>query len=257
MTLAGKNLIATVCLERTRWGRREPSFAVSAWLPRFRRDGFDGAELWEYHYTRADEAEKKRLEAAAEDILIYNSYVGFDDESAPARAVAADVVTRLGIPAVKYNLGHNADGMQMYRKNLLAWAEKLPADCRLLCECHQGSVLEHAADAATFFAELDPVRFGVITHVSGQNTEQLQDWFETLGGRIAHLHIQLREPEQDPADAAARARLADCFAVVREHDFKGSMSMEFTRGIGRDEDIEALYANAVTDMQHCRELRAG
>ena len=57
--------IATVCLDRNRWGTREPSFAVSDYLDRFASDGFDGIELWEYHYTRSSDAEKERLVSAS------------------------------------------------------------------------------------------------------------------------------------------------------------------------------------------------
>ena len=57
--------IGSACLERTRWGSRQPSFLVSDWLARFQADGFDGIELWEFHYLRADAAEQERLAAAA------------------------------------------------------------------------------------------------------------------------------------------------------------------------------------------------
>ena len=144
--------ISTVALDPTRWGRRIPSFDVSAWLPRFAGDGFDGVELWEFHFLPAEKADQERLVAAASSVAIYNSYVGFADEDAEARAAAAEAITRLQPRAVKYNLGGDAARKDEYRRNLLAWADALPADCRLLCECHQGSILEQVADAAAFFA---------------------------------------------------------------------------------------------------------
>ena len=75
-------LISTVALEPTRWGRREASFAVSEWLPRFKADGFDGVELWEFHYLKAEKTEQERQVALADSIVIYNSYAGFADEDA-------------------------------------------------------------------------------------------------------------------------------------------------------------------------------
>ena len=244
--------ISTVALDPTRWGRRIPSFDVSAWLPRFADDGFDGVELWEFHFLPAGKAEQDRLVAAASAVAIYNSYVGFADEDAEARAAAAEAITRLQPRAVKYNLGGDAAKQDEYRRNLLAWADALPTDCRLLCECHAGSILEQVADAAAFFADLDPVRFGVVAHVSG-DAVGTESWFSEFDGRVQHLHVQLRGPESDPTVAVNRAPLDASFAVVKAHGFTGSVAIEFSRGIGRDEDIEEIYKNACTDLAYVRQ----
>jgi len=247
--------LATVCLERTRWGRRQPSFAVSEWLARFEADGFDGVELWEFHYLAADKDEQARLVDSAAPLAVYNSYVGFGDDEAQARDASALAITQLEASAVKYNLGGDAERLDEYRRNLLAWAQQLPPACRLLCECHPGTVLEKTEDAETFFADLDPVRFGVIVHASGQ-PGGLGEVFEAFGPRIQHLHVQLRGPENDPSVAANREHLDACFDAVKANGFEGSVGIEFTRGIGREEDIEELYANACTDMAYCRQRLA-
>ena len=251
MTTKGSFYIGTVCLERNRWGSRQPSFRVSDWLPRFRADGFDGIELWENHFLAADEAEQARLVEAAAPVAIYNSYAGFTDDGAELREKAA-AAARLRAGAVKYNLGADAARRDEYRRNLPAWAEQLPPACRLLCECHQGTVVERVEDAVAFFADLDPARFGVIVHVPG-NSDGLEGWFSAFGARTAHLHVQMQSPETDPAVPANRERLAARFAAVKAYGFEGSATIEFTRGIGREEKIEALYANARRDLAYCRE----
>ncbi len=243
--------IGTVALDRNRWGSRVPSLRVSDWLGRFETDGFDGVELWEFHYLAADEAEQARLEAAA-PFAIYNSYVGFADTDAEARAQAAEAVARLKVSAVKYNLGGDAAKRDEYRRNLLAWADALPADCRLLNECHVGSILEEVENAAAFFADLDPVRFGIVAHVSG-DAAGAEKWFSEFNGRVQHLHVQLRGTESDPAVAANRPALDAGFAAVKAHGFTGSVAIEFSRGIGRDEDIEEIYKNACTDLAYIRQ----
>lgn len=244
--------IGTVCLEPTRWGSRQPSFAVSDWLKRFEADGFDGVELWEFHYLAADEAEQERLVAAAAPVAIYNSYVGFADEDAEARAKAAEVIARLQAKAVKYNLGGEATKLNEYRRNLLAWAEQVPASCPLLCECHPGTVLENVEDAVAFFKDFDPERFGVIAHVSG-DAEALKPWFSGFHGRIQHLHVQMRGPESDSTVPENRPPFDACFDVVKAHGYQGSVAIEFSRGIGRDEDMETIYRNACADLAYCRE----
>lgn len=244
--------ISTVCLERNRWGSRVPSYAVSEWLPRFTADGFEGVELWENHYVAADEAERDRLDKAAPPLSVYNSYVKFDDASAPLREQAAAIITRLGAKAVKYNLGGDRAELATYRRNLMAWSEQLPATCRLLCECHPGTVLERLEDAVAFFDELDLARFGVIAHVSGA-AEQVEPWLVAFAGRVQHVHLQMRGADTDPAVPANRDPYDACFDVLTKHGFTGSVAVEFTRGIGREENIETLYANACTDLAYCRE----
>jgi sugar phosphate isomerase/epimerase len=250
-------LIGSVCLERNRWGnRRVPSFAVSDWLPRFKADGFDGVELWQFHYTLADDSERVRLTQAAEMLPIYNSYIGFEDADAPARGEAVAVIDRLGARGVKYNLGRKPELLPEYRRNLLAWADALPASCRMLCECHPGTVLETPEAAVSFFADLDPERFGVIVHVGNPDTGSVSQWFDAFGQRVCHLHVQCRSVEFDPETPAGKAALDASMAVVKSHGFKGSVTLEFTRGIGRDETIEDLYANVCKDMRYCRRALA-
>lgn len=243
--------LGTVCLERNRWGSRQPSFRVSDWLPRFRSDGFDGVELWENHFAAADAEEQQRL-AEASFVAVYNTYAGFGDADAESRERAAAAIARLAAPAVKYNLGPARDRLDEYRRNLRAWADRLPASCRLLCECHAGTVLERPADAAAFFADLDPARFGVMVHIAGA-ADGIDPWFEAFPARVGHLHVQFRDPAADPALPAGRERLDACFDRVRAHGFAGSATIEFTRGIGREEQIETLYANALADLAYCRE----
>jgi len=246
--------IGTVCLERNRWGSRVPSFAVSEWLPRFTADGFDGVELWENHYLAADDNEKAELVRGSSAIEIFNSYAKFDDESNETRAKAALAAAELDVAAVKYNLGPDRAKIDEYRRNLIDWAGRLPDSCRLLCECHQGTVLEKVVDAAAFFADLDPVRFGVIVHVSAGAQGQLGVWMKAFGARVQHLHVQMRGPESDPQIPAARENLDSSFGVIKSNRFAGSVAMEFTRGIGREEDIEVIYANVRRDLAYCMEV---
>lgn len=243
--------LATVCLERNRWGSKRPSFAVSDWLARLANDGFDGIELWEHHYLDVDPAEQARLVEQAAPLAVFNSYVDFTDAGQSRRAAAADAVTALSARAVKYNLGGDPACAAEYRRNLVEWTAKLPESCRLLCECHPGTVLEELPAAAAHFEGLDPNRHGAVAHVAG-NPDGVAEWFSALGPRIAHVHLQLRTPQSAPSTPAGRNALDACFKVVREHGFQGSLTIEFTRGIGRNEDIEQIYSEACVDLAYCR-----
>ncbi len=243
--------IATVALERTRWGRKECSFCVSEWLGRFAADGFDGVELWENHYLLADSEEQRRL-AESGQIVIYNSYVGFDDDSADARATAAEAIARISPRGVKYNFGHKQELTEEYARNLMGWEKQIPERCVLLCECHGGTVLETIEAARTVFDPLDPDRFGLMVHCSSGASDSAK-WLEVFGDRVKHIHVQLRDAESDPSTTEGGAGLRQGLSGLFAAGFRGSISVEFTRGIGKDEDIEVLYKNACTDL---REIRA-
>ena len=244
--------LATVCLERNRWGSRRPSLRASEWIGRAVREGFDGVELWENHYLAADAQERADLLELRAQVAVFNTYAGMSDDPADAeqRRRAAEALLQLSVPAVKYNLGRDPAKHDEYRRNLLNWEATLPAACALLCECHPGSVLEEPDAAAAFLADLDPARFAAIAHISG-DAAALQRWTAALGPRLRHVHVQCRTPEH--ATPAGRAQLAACVDVLRAAGFTGSAAVEFTRGIGPNERIEAIYANARADLAALRE----
>ena len=64
--------LSTVAMEKNRWSTHQPSYEVSAFLPRLFRDGFRGIELWENHLFLASEAEQQRLLASGVPVI----YVG-------------------------------------------------------------------------------------------------------------------------------------------------------------------------------------
>jgi sugar phosphate isomerase/epimerase len=240
-------------MERNRWSSKEPSFKVSDWIERYRADGFDGIELWENHYLRSDRVEQAKLAASTFPVNVYNSYAGFTDDTACARKTMADAIITLKAQAVKYNLGSDPGRMDEYRRNLLEWANKLPTGCRLLCECHQGSILETAEAAADFHKDMDPAKFGMIIH-PGPDRSDISAWFNKCGPRISHLHMQLRTPETDPSTTAGRKMIDACVANVKKHSFTGGLTIEFTRGIGKTEEINTIYANACADMNYIRSI---
>ena len=240
--------IATVCLERNRWGSHQPSFAVSEWLERIEADGFSGIELWAFHYLLAGPEEQARLADLAAPIALFNTYASFADEAQAAqqRADAAAAIAQLGATGVKYNVGRDADRIDEYRRNVIAWADQLPPTCRLLCECHPGTPLETIDQAKAFFDDLAPQRFGIMAHLM-DDPAGLEQWVTAFGPRLQHIHIQRRTPEADPTTATGRKTMAACVGVLKAHGFAGSASIEFTRGIGKDEHIESIYTNALAD----------
>lgn len=242
--------LSTVAMEKNRWGTKEPSFAVSGFVPGAMADGFDGLELWENHLLRADEAEQARLYAAGIP-WIYNTYLRFDEGVTPRMREVASVIARLRPEKVKFNLNASACPVEQQIETLLAFADLLPEDVMLLSECHPGTPMEAPEDAQRILARLPAGRFGAIVHLApvlGDNARR----FALYGDRIVHLHTQLRLPGTNE-----RTRLDAQPGIARDHllalrawGFCGSASVEFTQD-GRTP--EETYANCAADMRLIRE----
>lgn len=227
-----------------------PLVRVSEWLERAKADGFDGVELWENHALLCSDAEFATLCRPALPVAVYSSYFGLEDGDAGRRNVALAAVRALGATGVKFNFGADSARQAEYLRNLRAWAEQLPDEVRLVCECHGGSLADTPEGAASLLAELDAPRFQGTVHFVDEYTKRpLADWLQALGPRLGHVHVG-RVVEH--GEAAVRERLR----LLRDHGFAGSFTIEFTTGIdwGKPQPtVETLYANAVADMKRLRE----
>lgn len=245
--------LATVLLEKNRWSSKEPSFALSEWLAPIADAGFDGLELWENHLLKADPAETDAVRAGPLPVKVLNTYCGFDDESAEARAQAATLARKVNAGAVKFNFGNKPELAQRYRDNLLAWREDLPKGCRLLCECHPYTILEEPDQAAAVLAPLlDEIE--IIVHAFGGEDADLQKRIDLFGSRITHVHAA-----GGGMDGFRYSPLGDSprvpkrIAMLRDAGFAGSWSIEFTNGVASPgESVPALLEAAADDARALR-----
>lgn len=249
--------IGTIALERNRWNRdagKAPTYLVSDWLGRFAQAGFDGIELWENHAALADERELARIEGAAFDVAVFNTYAAFSDDAAAAREQAAELTRRLDAGGVKFNLGHDTQRRDEYLRNARDWADRVPADARLLCECHAGSVLETPAAAADALRCWEDPRFQAIVHPFHVSPDALASWFEYCGDRITHAHVQMRDDEGKMIALHRQPeRVRAALGIMRDGGFTGSFTIEFVEGTGDpDETPEGSLKQAVRDLEFLR-----
>lgn len=247
-------LLGTVLLEAERWtAAKRPSFAVSALAPAIRAAGFDGLELWENHAALADPAEQEALARLPLPVAVLNSYCTFDDAGAAGRRRAAQLVRTHRAGGVKFNFGRDPAQIGTYLRHLEAWAGELPADCRLLCECHADTVLEEPDAAARILAPFAG-RVGIIVHPFGGERSRLQAWLDRFGPAIAHLHVASRNRErtfvllsEDADESLAR------LALLQAAGFAGTWTIEFTKGVARPpEDRQELLRHAASDLAFLR-----
>jgi sugar phosphate isomerase/epimerase len=243
-----KILLGTVLLETERWRSGLPTFRVSEWMGRIADAGFDGIELWQNHALRADESERAAIARSTLPVHCFNSYLTFTDDSVDDVAPVADLIKRLRCRTVKFNFLNDPALRDEQLRHISAFAAMLPAEVRLLCECHNKTLADTPAAASELLDALGSAdRFGAIVHAFS-DAERLGAWFDRLGDRIVHAHCTLPPPGGD-ADAPVGA------AVCRMQSlgFTGTWTIEFTDRVRpHGADIGQLFDSAVRDLVRLR-----
>lgn len=263
--------LGSILLEPNRWPDREstcypyvarmtreagtnqgpPRTVVSEWLERAAADGFDGVELWENHALFASEKELKALANGPIPIAVYSSYFDLQDGGWLRRELAQELVKRLGAHGVKYNFGHDKSRRAENIRNLREWVAGIDASVRMIDECHSGGLYAGPQEAAEMQAELGEDRFVGTVHFKDpyDDGHSFAEWVQTLGPHLGHVHVPRVE---EWGEKAVRSMVA----LLRDHGFRGSFTIEFTTGIDWGDaqpDVETLYRNAVRDLRMLRE----
>ena len=251
----GQILIGSILLDLNRWGNpKTPSYEVSDWTDRFRKAGFDGMELWEYHATLCSDAEREKLLSSNFPATIYNTYCDFDDNSADARQNAAEMIGLFGSAGVKFNVGKDPALRETYLDNLRTWREQVPQTCTLLCECHPGTIVEDPDAARAFFDDLSIDGWEIIVHCFIPEMDILKQWFDLFGPKVTHAHTQLRDENSNVHllhDHPKRAQTA--LDLMVEYKFAGSITVEFSKGTREPgENMNDLWAAAKADLSFLR-----
>jgi sugar phosphate isomerase/epimerase len=244
--------IGTILLERNRWSPgKAPTYRVSEWMDRFKRDGFDGLELWENHAALCADDELARLEQAPLPVAVFNSYAGMGDRGLPERGQAARLANRLGATAIKFNVGNVPEDQAEYARHALVWADSMPRVARMLCECHPGTIMEDLATARATYDRWNDGRFHAIVHAFSEPEEMLIAKMSLLGPRIVtHVHAAL-----GAHTAETNARVHRRIGILRDLGFAGSFTLEFTQGTGEPgEDREIMYERALRDLELIRKV---
>jgi len=242
-------LINTVLLEKNRWEEgRNPSVAVSEWLPKIKKDGFHGVELWENHGLKASEPEIQLLKHASVPVEVYNSYVSFDDGDSQKRAKAANMINRLRANKVKFNFGNDSERIEEYIQNFHVWKEQLHNECTFLCECHPGTVMEDPNIAREVFDRIGSHNIGAMIHPFHKSTD-LSSWFNYLGEKIIYAHVSLFDGSRFHLLERYPDFVEERIQVLKENGFEGDFSLEFTEGTAEEHETpQQLYQNAIRDL---------
>lgn len=244
--------LATVAIEPTRWSwwgdGAAPETVVSDWLDPIARAGFDGLELWERHATQVAPAELDALLAGPMPLRILSAYPSWDDPDDAQRTEVARWARRLGVRAVKFNVGSEPDQVGAYIERLARWHEVMDDDIVLLCECHVGTVTDdHGTAAALFDAVAGPDRLQALVHTH-HDLDDLQARFDHYGERITHVHVNHLDLGAPPLATIVDV-LDERIDLFARNGFAGTWSIEFVDGVGGDhDDPEHTVAAAAADL---------
>jgi len=242
--------LGTVALEINRWGSRIPSYLVSEWIPKIKTAGFAGLELWENHVLQ-NQSEAEKIKDSGFPVVVYNHYGLFTNEQEELRNKAINMINFLGAKAVKFNIGNDPALLNEYKENVKKFASSINAT--MLCECHDGTLLETNDGIASFFEDLCPQKFKLIVHPFGEPSV-LRKKFELFGDRIVLMHSQTQNAAGERVCLEEQAeQVQACFSVMKEYNFAGDFTIEFTSLTALPgENINDLFANAIKDMEYVK-----
>ncbi|MFQ3670788.1 MAG: hypothetical protein SNJ84_04960, partial [Verrucomicrobiia bacterium] len=228
--------LGTILLERNRWRKeREPSwFPDEGWCHRFAEAGFSGMELWENHWKLGSPMARAALIESPCPVRVFNWY------GSPGRAeeegallVALEALGE-GVRGVKFNVAQDEEMARAQAKAVPKLLSRMPPGVGLWCECHGGTAAETPEGAAWFFEEW-PEGVGAIVHPFTQ--AGLDRWWELLGARIVHLHLQARTSEGGWLQPVPGMRGVDeGAAFLAAQGFAGSATVEFVAGMGEERE---------------------
>lgn len=205
---------------------------------------------------QADAQERRRLKESPVPICIYNSYATMDPGGGQARADDAKACKALECTGVKFNLGSDVTNFDQDIAAAAQWGDQFPPDVRLMCECHPGTIMETPENAQRAFQRWDGARFEAMLHPLLLTTEEIARWFEYLGHRITHAHLQMRnENNIFMALAEDRRRILDTAKRMKSFGFQGTWSIEFVKGTCTKQDrTPALFDASANDLKTLRSL---
>ena len=188
-------LIGSILLDLNRWGDpKTPTYEVSDWTDRFRKAGFDGMELWEYHaHIVFGRRTREKLLSSNFPATIYNTYCDFDDPSADARQHAAEMIGLFGSAGVKFNVGKDprpARNLFEQPARLARTGPRKPVHCSANATPAQLSKTPmtpgHSLTTWVLMAGKSSYT------ASSPRWTFLKRWFDLFGSKVTHAHTQLR-----------------------------------------------------------------
>ncbi|MDB5103113.1 MAG: hypothetical protein JWP91_802 [Fibrobacteres bacterium] len=244
--------LSTILLEKNRWNGKGPSLLVSDWMEEAGEAGFAGLEIWMNHLLFSSRSEweliKERSAEADLPVSLISATLPADgsDKSQRFRESVLEACDYFRPDGLKFSLADakntGLDSLEFVKE----WSRDVPREISLLYDGGENAGPEALETAR---AALTGGRYQAVLHPFLFTPKELEAALDAAGDFVTNLGVQAKQGGQwilleENADANLRI-----MAAARAKDFKGTWSLEFTKGAGiAGENIEKLFDNAEKDL---------
>lgn len=249
--------LSSLLLEKNRSNGKGPSLLVSEWIEPVGEAGFGGLELRMNHLFFSSRSEwelirERGLEADLTSALIGASLpTDAGDKSQRLRDAILEACDYFRPEGLKLLPPRGEEAMDF----LKAWSKDVPRDIELLYDCREGeSGLEGLGEARKALAG---TRFRAVLHPFLAEPREFEEALQSHGDFIGNLGVQSRKGNAWALLAESRETSLQTIAITRSRGYKGSWTLEFTKGAGLPgENIDRMFDNAESDLNFLTEILA-
>ena len=258
MPLTGSPIyLSSQLLEKNRSNGKGPSLLVSEWMEPIGEAGFGGLEIWMNHLLFASRSEweliRERGQEADLAVAVIASALPSDasDKSRRLRDALLEACDYFRPEGLKLKLPRGEEGIDF----LKTWVRDVPREVAILCDCREGE--SGVAGLEPLRQALPGGRFRAVVHPFLLPPAELEAALEAHGDFIGNLGVQARKGDAWAQILDDKEASRNTIAVSRRCGYKGTWTLEFTKGAGQaGEDIDDLFDASESDLNFLTETLA-
>jgi hypothetical protein len=241
--------LSTFLLEKNRSNGKGPSLLVSDWMEPISEAGFGGLEIWMNHlfFSSRSEWELIRERGEESDLAtgLISSVLPVDssDKSQRLRDALLEACDYFRPEGLKLLPGRGEEAVEF----LKSWSRDVPRDTLILVDCREG---EAGVDRLEAVREvLQGGRFRGVIHPFLLSVAEFEQAVGRHGDFIGNMGVQAKKGGQWAPLSELGEAASGIVAASRKLGFKGTWSLEFTKGAGlTGEDIDQMFDHAEADL---------
>lgn len=249
--------LSTLLLEKNRSNGKGPSLLVSDWMEPIGEAGFGGLELWMNHLLFSSRSEwelikERGLESDLASALIASPLpADASDKSRRLRDSLLEACDYFRPEGLKLGLPKGEEGLDF----LKTWVRDVPREIAIFCDCREGEGGVAALDRLR--QALPGGRFRAVIHPFLLSAAEFEAALLAHGDFIGNLGVQTRKGNAWVQILDDKEGSRKIIAVSRKHVYKGTWTLEFTKGAGQaGEDIDDLFDASEADLNFLTETLA-
>jgi hypothetical protein len=262
MAISGSAIyLSTILLEKNRFNGKGPSLLVSDWMEETGEAGFAGLEIWINHLLFASRSEWEliREHSAELDLPIASISATLpadgSEKSQRFRDSVIEACDYFRPDGLKFNLPDSKAAGLDSLDFIKDWSKDIPREITLYYDGGEGLTAEELEAARA--ALVGSGRFKAVLHPFLFAPKELEKALDASGDFIANLGVQAKKGGAFILLEESAVEHQEIVAMTRIKGFKGTWSLEFTKGAGlAGESIDRMFDNAEKDLNFLIEAQA-